>query len=56
MYFRIFFCPKQDQGFKPSASHLYSNIGWVSPQGQGQILILNRLEAKAARQKILHTS
>ena len=23
------FCPKQGQGFKPSASHLYPNIGRV---------------------------
>ena len=25
------FCPKQGQGFKPSAAHLYSNIGRVPP-------------------------
>ena len=24
-----FFCPKQGQGFKPSAAHLYPNIGRV---------------------------
>ena len=27
MYFRLFFCPKQGQGFKPSAAHLNPNIG-----------------------------
>ena len=26
-----FFCPKQGQGFKPSAAHLYPNIGQVPP-------------------------
>ena len=26
-----FFCPKQGQGFKPSAAHLYPNMGRVSP-------------------------
>ena len=26
------FCPKQGQGFKPSAAHLYSNIGRVPPR------------------------
>ena len=26
-----FFCPKQGQGFKPSAAHLYPNIGRVPP-------------------------
>ena len=30
MYFRIF-CPKQGQGFKPSAAHLYPNMGRVPP-------------------------
>ena len=25
------FCPKQGQGFKPSAAHLYPNIGRVPP-------------------------
>ena len=30
MYFRIF-CPKQGQGFKPSAAHPYPNIGQVTP-------------------------
>ena len=27
------FCSKQDQRFKPSATHLYPNIGQVSTQG-----------------------
>ena len=27
--FYDFFCPKQGQGFKPSAAHLFPNIGWV---------------------------
>ena len=27
-----FFCPKLDQGFKPSAAHLNQNIGRVPPQ------------------------
>ena len=31
MYFRIFFCPKQGQGFKHSAAHLYPNMGRVPP-------------------------
>ena len=26
-----FFCPKQGQGFKPSAAHLYPNMGRVPP-------------------------
>ena len=26
-----FFCPKQGQGFKPSAAHLYPNFGQVPP-------------------------
>ena len=26
-----FFCPKQGQGFKPSAAHPYVNIGQVPP-------------------------
>ena len=25
------FCPKQVQGFKPLAVHLYPNIGWILP-------------------------
>ena len=28
-----FFCPKQGQGFKPSAAHLYPNMGRVPPLG-----------------------
>ena len=31
MYFRIFFCPTQGQSLKPSAAHLYQDIGRVSP-------------------------
>ena len=27
------FCPKQDQGFKPSGTYLYQNIGRVPAQG-----------------------
>ena len=27
------FCPKQGQGFKPSATALYPNMGQVRPQG-----------------------
>ena len=27
------FCSKQGQGFKPSAAHLYPNIGRVPPRG-----------------------
>ena len=27
-----FFCPKPGQGFKPSATHPYSNIGPVPPR------------------------
>ena len=29
--FRSFFCPKQGQVFKPSAAHLYPNMGRVPP-------------------------
>ena len=31
MYFRIFFGPKQDQGFKPLAAYLYPNIHREEP-------------------------
>ena len=27
MYFKNFFDPKQGEGFKPSVTHLYQNIG-----------------------------
>ena len=29
------FCPKKGQGFKPSAAHLYPNIGRVLPTKGG---------------------
>ena len=29
------FCPKQGQGFKPSATYLYPNIGRVPPPPRG---------------------
>ena len=30
-YFRALFCPKQGQGFQPSAAALYRNMGQVPP-------------------------
>ena len=41
-YFRIFFCPKQGQGFKPSAAHLYLNMGGVPPP-RDKWLVANKL-------------
>ena len=35
MYLRVFSCPKQGQGFKPSEAHLYPNIGRVTPPPTG---------------------
>ena len=47
-----FFCPKQGQGFKPSAAHLYPNIGRVSPPG---FRLLGCLFFLTKRQKFLST-
>ena len=39
-----FFCPKQGQGLRPSAAHLYLNIGRVPPRrGNGLHLETMRL-------------
>ena len=34
------FCPKQGQGFKPSAAHPYPNIGRVPPPPGTKMLVL----------------
>ena len=37
VYFRIF-CPEQGQGYKPSAAHLFPNVGGVPPApAQGKL-------------------
>ena len=39
------FCPKKGQGFKPSAAHLYPNIGRLLPtkRGGGGVGLLKKL-------------
>ena len=34
-----FFCPKQGQGFKPSAAHLYPNMNGVPPPGLHLVIL-----------------
>ena len=42
-----FFFPKQGQGFKPSAAHLYSNIGRVPPLPEWTVyLVAANLKSK----------
>ena len=44
VYILGFFCPKQSQGFKSSAAHLYPNIGQVRNRTQTMVInIFNSL-------------
>ena len=38
VYILGFFCPKQGQGFKSSAAHLYPNIGQVRNRTQTMVI------------------